>query len=114
LSDNTNESNTSKEKKEWIELPIPDLLKDLIISVSLRFNKLLKIEFVEKYNKPLIFAINADKIAKSMELFEDKVKRTIPTISNKEYNELEELILSNIGNLDNQKSERYEKRKKSR
>jgi hypothetical protein len=80
---------------EKMEFKIPELLRHSIISISLvSNNKLILIKFGVTYdNAEIISPFDTKDIPNSMEKLEKKIKKTIG-ISKEEYNEIENIILS--------------------
>lgn len=99
-------------KDNSIDIHVPKSLQHLISSIRRKNKVILVFKFTEKYGKNLYFAISdTNNIVKSLENFEKKVRELVPTISNREYNVLEELVLSNIDDSDKQKVKGEEKKK---
>jgi hypothetical protein len=78
-----------------MEFKVPEHLRYLIISISLDANhKLILIKFGVTYdNAEIISPFDTKDIPNSMEKLEKKIKKTI-VISKEEYNEIENIILS--------------------
>ena len=78
-----------------MEFKIPEHLQYSIISISLEANnKLIMVKFGVTYdNKEIISPFDIKDIPNSMEKLEKKIKKTIG-ISKEEYNEIENIILS--------------------
>ena len=95
-----------------INIDVPESLQHLISSIRRQNKVILVFQFSEKYSKNLYFVINDNNnFVKSLENFEKKMRELVPAISNREYNVLEELILSNTYSLDKEKVEGEGKKK---
>lgn len=84
-------------------IDIPESLNDLISSIKWINQKTLIIKPVDKFTQRLIIlSINENKIEESLKSFERKIKNIFTNISETKYIELENLILSNIENIQKQ------------
>jgi hypothetical protein len=112
LTNNSINEKPNNDNDDSIDIHVPESLQHLISSIRQQNKVILVFKFIEKYSKNLYFAISDNNnIVKSLENFEKKVRELVPTISNTEYNVLEELILSNIGDSNNQKVKGEENKK---
>jgi hypothetical protein len=112
MTNNSIKEKPNNDNDDSIDIHVPESLQHLISSIRQQNKVILVFKFTEKNSKNLYFATSANNnIVKSLENFEKKVRELVPTISNTEYNVLEELILSNIDDSNNQKVNGEEKKK---
>src|SRR4249919_3477838 len=80
---------------EKMEFKVPEYLRDSIISISLvANNKLIMVKFgVTHDNKEIVIPFDITDKQNSMKKLEKRIKKTI---SNEEYNEIEDIILSEL------------------
>ncbi len=77
-----------------MEIKIPENLQNMISSIIFSNDKFVKIKFAEDYdNKEIVVPFAIKDLRNSLKKLEKKVKETIG-ISKEEYNEIENIILS--------------------
>ncbi len=79
------------------EFKIPDKAKYLISFIEYLDNTVIKITFTDRYNnREIALPFNVKNIKISLKNIESKVKKIVPEISIDEYNEIENIICSNV------------------
>ena len=86
---------------KYIEIGIPDDIKEILSSLRYSTKQFLKFEFAEKYDRKKIHCtFDPSTLDKSLSLLEKKLKKEVEGLDYRSYNRIENIIFENINKLE--------------